>query len=155
VHEYRAGKADWLASGLATEGPGSHTQRIGAYVRRDVPTCRLDENVSDVAARAAAAGWDLCLVVNERNILLGRLNSEELQGSGEETIAHAMRPGPSTYRPDVAVAELRRLMADKGIGRLPVTTSEGLLLGVICREALELAVAEPGTVDVAATRESS
>jgi len=116
-----------------------------------VPTCRLDENVSDVAARAAAAGWDLCLVVNERDILLGRLNSEELQGGGAQRVDQAMRPGPSTYRPNVAVAEMHRLMTDKGIGRLPVTTSEGLLLGVVCRETLDLAVAEPGTADVVAT----
>lgn len=115
-----------------------------------MPTCRLNENVSDVAARTAAAGWDLCLVVNERNILLGRLNSEELQRGGEQTVDHGMLPGPSTYRPNVAVAELRSLMADKGIGRLPVTTSEGLLLGVVCREALDLAVAEPGIADVVA-----
>lgn len=116
-----------------------------------MPTCRLHENVSDVAARAAAAGWDLCLVVNERNILLGRLNSKELQGDGEQTVDRAMRPGPSTYRPNVAVAEMRRLMADKGIGSLPATTSEGLLLGVVCREALDLAIAEPGTADVVST----
>lgn len=107
--------------------------------------------MSDVAARVAAAGWDLCLVVNERNILLGRLNSEELERGGEQTVDHAMRPGPSTYRPNVAVAELRKLMADKGIGALPVTTSEGLLLGVVCREDLDLAVAEPGIADVVAT----
>lgn len=115
-----------------------------------MPTCRLDENVSDVAARAAPAGWDLCLVVNERNILFGRLNDEELQRGGAQTVDQVMRPGPSTYRPNVAVAELRKLMTEKGIGKLPVTTSEGLLLGVVCRETLDLAVAEPGIADVVA-----
>ena len=39
----------------------------------------------------------------------------------------------------------------EGISKLPVTTSEGLLLGVVCREALDLALAEPGIADVVAT----
>ena len=83
-------------------------------------------------------------------MLLGRLNAKELERGGTQTVDQAMRPGPSTYRPNVAVAELRRPMAEKGIGKLPVTTSEGLSLGVVCREALDLAVAEPGIAEVVA-----
>jgi CBS domain-containing protein len=137
VYEYRPGKADWLAAGLLTEGTGSRKPRALAYVQRDVPTCRLGETVADAAARAAATGWGVCMVVNEQGILLGRLDRKELQSGGGRLVEQAMRPGPSTYRPDTPAAELRHLMTHRGIGTLPVTTSDGRLLGVICRDALE------------------
>jgi CBS domain-containing protein len=102
-----------------------------------VPTCRLDERVGDVAARVSAQGWDMCLVVNEHGILLGRLNRKELKADGDQRIEQVMRPGPSTYRPDVSAVEMRHVMTHKGIGALPVTTGDGRLVGVLCREALE------------------
>src|SRR2546426_8658932 len=82
VYEYRGGKADWLAAGLPTEGTGSRKPRVLEFVRRDVPTCRLGETVADAAARATAAGSDVCMVVNEQDILLGRLDPKELQSDG-------------------------------------------------------------------------
>jgi Mg/Co/Ni transporter MgtE len=137
VYEYRGGKADWLAAGLPTEGTGSRKPRALEYVQRDAPTCRLGETVADAAARAAAAGWDVCMVVNAEGILLGRLDRKELQSDGAQLVDQAMRPGPSTYRPDTPAAELRHVMAHRGIGKLPVTTGDGRLLGVICRDALD------------------
>ena len=137
VYEYAGGKADWLAAGLPTEGPGSRTPRIGAYLRTDMPTCRLDERVRDAAARVASAGWDMCLVVNEEGILLGRLDDKELRADGDKRVDEVMRPGPSTYRPDAPAYDLRHVMTHKKIGALPVTTGDGRLLGVLCREALE------------------
>jgi predicted transcriptional regulator len=137
VYEYRPGKADWLAAGLPTEGPGARAPRLAAYLRTDAPTCRLGEKVADAAARAAAGGWDMCLVVNDQGIVLGRLDRRELHAEGNQPVENVMRPGPSTYRPDVPAAELRHLMAHRGIGKLPVTTSDGRLLGVICREVLD------------------
>jgi CBS domain-containing protein len=137
VYEYRGGKADWLAAGLPTEGSGSGKPRVLQYVVRDVPTCRLGDKLADAAARASARGWDVCMVVNEQGILLGRLDRKELSGDGALLVDHAMRPGPSTYRPDTPAAELRHLMAHRGIGKLPVTTGDGRLLGVVCRDALD------------------
>jgi len=137
VYEYRPGKADWLAAGLPTEGTGSRKPRALRYIARDVPTCRPGERVADAARRAAAAGWDLCLVTNKTGILLGRLDQKQLRGDGAQLVEGAMRPGPSTYRPDVPATELRHLMGHRGIGKLPVTTGDGRLLGVVCRDALD------------------
>jgi CBS domain-containing protein len=147
VYEYRGGKADWLAAGLPTEGTGARKPRVLAYVQRDVPTCRLGEKVADAAARAAATGWDVCMVINEQGILLGRLDRKELQSDGTRLVEQAMRPGPSTYRPDTPAAELRHLMTHRGIGKLPVTTGDGRLLGVICRDALDDLADEVNTGD--------
>lgn len=139
VYEYRPGKADWLAAGLPTEGTGAPGPRILQYVSRDVPTCRQDETVADAAARAAEAGWNVCMVVNEQGILLGRLDEKELHADGPRSVERAMGPGPSTYRPDALASKLRHLMTHRGIDTLPVTTPEGRLLGVIRRDALERA----------------
>jgi CBS domain-containing protein len=69
------------------------------------------------------------MVVNEQGILLGRLDRKELAGDGAQLVQAAMRPGPSTYRRDTPAAELRHLMTHRGIGKLPVTTGDGRLLG--------------------------
>jgi hypothetical protein len=60
------------------------------------------------------------MVINEQGILLGRLDRKELQSDGAQLVEQAMRPGPSTYGPDTP-AELRHLIAHRGIGKLPVT----------------------------------
>src|SRR5213595_2826063 len=39
VYDYVAGKADWGSFGLPLEGTRGSATRIGAYLRRDVPTC--------------------------------------------------------------------------------------------------------------------
>lgn len=44
-----------------------------------------------------------------------------------------MRPGPSTFRPNVAVAEMVRFMAERGISTAVVTTSDGRLVGMFVR----------------------
>jgi CBS domain-containing protein len=45
-----------------------------------------------------------------------------------------MRPGPSTFRPNVAVEEMVRFMAERGISAAVVTTSDGRLVGMFLRE---------------------
>jgi predicted transcriptional regulator len=46
------------------------------------------------------------------------------------------------------VAELRALMIEKEIGMLPVTTGDGVLLGVVSREALDPTTSEAAVPDV-------
>src|SRR6266540_4053058 len=64
VYDYTAGKLDWLAAGLATEGSNALRPRAGDVARREVPTCGLDQRLGEVAQRVCAAGWDACVVVN-------------------------------------------------------------------------------------------
>src|SRR5258708_4041278 len=127
VYDYVAGKVDWMAAGLPTEGTNAERPRAGDVARSDVPTCRLDEQLGDVAARVSAAGWDACVVVNSERVVLGLLRSHELAGDPVLRIEHAMRPGPSTYRPFVAIAEMARVMAEHEhkLDSSPITTSDG------------------------------
>lgn len=140
VYDYVAGKLDWMAAGLPTEGVNARRPRAGSLARRDVPTCDLDELLADVRARARAAGWDAAVVVNEERVVFGLLREREISGDGERRIEEAMRPGPSTYRPHVLAEELARTMTDRDLVSSPITTSDGRLVGLLLRDDVLRAV---------------
>src|SRR5437879_11993489 len=106
VFDYSAGKLDWLAAGLPTEGTNAERPRAGDVARRDVPLCHLGERLGDVSGRMEAAGWDACVVVNEERVVLGLLRAKELRSGPDLSIEGAMRPGPSTFRPFVAIEQM-------------------------------------------------
>jgi CBS domain-containing protein len=134
VYDYVAGKSDWMAAGLPTEGEASGRPTAATVARRDVPTCRLEESLRDVRERVRAAGWDACVVVNEARIVLGLLRAEELVREEDLTAESAMRPGPSTFRPHVPIAEMAEFMAEHDLPNVPVTTSGGELIGLLLLE---------------------
>ena len=133
MYDYVAGKADWVAAGLPTEGSNARQPRAADVARRDVPTCGLDERLGDVAKRVQAAGWGACVVVNRERVVLGLLRAKELEADPERPVEQAMRPGPSTFRPNVAIAEMARYMTDHKLVSSPITTSDGRLVGLLLR----------------------
>lgn len=133
VHDYVAGKLDWLAAGLPTEGTNTSRPRAGDLARRDVPACSLDEPLWQVRERVRAAGWDACVVVNTERVVLGLLRAAEFQRDPSLPIHAVMRPGPSTFRPYVAIKEIARVMTDREVGSVPITTSDGRLVGLLRR----------------------
>ena len=134
VYDYVAGKADWGAAGLPLEGTVG--ARAGDLARVDVPTCRLDEPLGDVRARAGRAGWDTCLVVNEERVVLGQVGRRALnsEGGDSRTVEEVMRPGPSTVRPSRSADSLAERMERNGLTSVVVTRSDGRLVGVVRRE---------------------
>ena len=142
MYDYRTGILDWKTAGLPVEGTNARQPRLVDVVRRDVPTCSLGERLGDVKDRAVAAGWDACVVVSDGHVVLGLLRAGELQGDPELFVDHVMRPGPSTYRSFVPVAELRGIMSDRNLESSPVTTSDGRLVGLVRRQDVGL-----GTID--------
>ena len=48
VYDYVAGKLDWMAAGLPTDGTNAQHPRAGDVARKDVPTAQLDERLGDV-----------------------------------------------------------------------------------------------------------
>jgi CBS domain-containing protein len=133
VYDYRVGIKDWMAAGLATEGTNAQRPSLADVVRRDVPTCGLGERVGDVRSRAAAAGWDACVVVSSDRVVLGLLRAAQLLADPALPVEQVMRPGPSTFRPFVSVAEMRRTMTDRDLESSPVTTSDGKLVGLVTK----------------------
>ena len=134
VYDYTAGKLDWLAAGLATEGANAQQPRAGDVARGEVPTCTLDERLGTVAQRVRADGWDACVVVNRERVVLGLLRAKELHAGPQLRIEQAMRPGPTTFRPHVPIAKLARLMTDHYLDSSPITTSDGRLVGLLRRQ---------------------
>ncbi|TMK24681.1 MAG: CBS domain-containing protein [Actinobacteria bacterium] len=107
-----------------------------------MPTCRLDERLSDVRARVRAAGWDTCFVVNDEKVVLGRLGRAALAGEDDVSVEEAMSAGPSTVRPSLELDRAVERMRRQNLTALPVTTSEGRLLGLLERDTAERALAE-------------
>jgi Mg/Co/Ni transporter MgtE len=144
VEDYAAGKLDWLAAGLPTEGSNARRPRAGNVARRDAPTCGLDERLGEVRARVRAAGFEACVVVNPERVVLGLLRAEELAADPDLRVEQAMRPGPSTFRPYVPIAEVAKFMADHDRTSSPITTSDGRLVGLLLRaDAVRAAEADP------------
>lgn len=87
--------------------------------------------MTDVRNRVAAAGWDACVVVNEDGIVFGLFREKELAQGDDGPVAAAMRPGPSTFRPNVRIAEMAHYMLDHDLASSPITTSDGRLVGLL------------------------
>jgi CBS domain-containing protein len=107
-----------------------------------VPTCHFEESLRDVRERVRAAGWDACVVVNGKRIVMGLPRADQLGRDGDVTVGSAMRPGPSTFRPHVAIEEMAKVIAARDLPNVPVTTSAGELIGLLVREDVERAVHE-------------
>src|SRR5579884_675687 len=86
VYDYTAGKLDWMAAGLPTEGTGASRPRAGDLARQEVPTCRLDERLGEVRDRVRARGWNAAVVVNEQRVVLGLLRARELEADGDRGV---------------------------------------------------------------------
>ena len=141
VYEYVAGKADWGSFNLPLEGRNGSETRAGAHVRSDVPTCQLDEPLRDVCERVEKAGWDTCFVVDEEGVVLGRLGRRAIRSEQGQTVEEAMTPGPSTVRPSARLDAMVRRMREQNLTNLPVTLSDGRLIGVLMREDAERGLA--------------
>lgn len=129
-----AGKNDWMAAGLPTEGTNAGHPRAGDVARKDVPTARLDERLGDVRDRVRAGGWDAVVVTNDERVVFGLLRSKELDQDPGLGIEQAMRPGPSTYRPNISIKEMAETMTKHNVDSSPITTSDGRLVGLLLKK---------------------
>jgi CBS domain-containing protein len=141
VYDYVAGKADWGSAGLPLEGASGSATRVGAYVRADVPVCRLEDGLDEVRRRVREAGWDTCFVIDGDRVVLGRLGRAAITGTKPGTTENAMTPGPSTIRPSARLRQTVERMRSQNLSSLPVTTSDGRLVGLLLREDAEAALA--------------
>jgi predicted transcriptional regulator len=140
VYDYVAGKLDWMAAGLPTQGTNAQHPRAGDVARKDVPTALLDERLGEVRERARAKGWDAVVVINSERVVLGLLRSKELDKDPNLRMEQAMRPGPSTFRPYVSIKEMAENMTKHMLESSPITTSDGRLVGLLLqKDALEKA----------------
>jgi CBS domain-containing protein len=145
VYDYVGGKADWGSAGLLLEGEnGSHT-RVGAHLRTDVPVCHLTDRLVDVCDRLEDTGWDTCFVVDERAVVLGRIGRLAIRRERDVSAEEAMTPGPSTIRPSARLSDMVERMRTRNLMSLPVTTSDGRLVGLLTRRDAEQALRSKDT----------
>lgn len=102
--------------------------------RWDVPICWLEDKVGDVYKRTQAAGWKVCVVVNERNVVLGRLRGEAWQADPQTRVEEVMENGPTTFRPDNFLQTLVNRMKERKAGSVIITNSDGILMGILYRK---------------------
>src|SRR5438034_4826360 len=122
VYRYAAGKADWLSSGLPSEGNASNELRIGAIAHREVATCRIGQPISE-----AIASDELCVVLNDVGVILGDLRGDALLAQQTTPVEKVMDPGPSTYRPNTSVEEMAHHLLKTGASRILVADADGRL----------------------------
>jgi len=139
VYDYVAGKADWGSAGLPLEGADGSEMRAGAHVRTDVPTCRPEDSLQTVCEELEESGWDTCFVVDARGVVLGRLGRRAIRDRANVSAEDAMTPGPSTIRPSARLETMVERMQRQNLTNLPVTTSDGRLVGLLpLRDAKEV-----------------
>jgi CBS domain-containing protein len=141
VYDYAAGKADWGSFGLPLAGAEGSDTRVGGYVRTDVPNCRLTDRLQEVCRRLDESGWDTCFVIGDGGVVLGRIGRRAIRGREDVTAEQAMTPGPSTIRPSARPRDTVERMRRQNLTNLPVTTSDGRLVGLLTRRDAEQALA--------------
>jgi CBS domain-containing protein len=137
VHDYHAGKVDWLAHRLPVEGEDPEPPTAGQFAREDVVRCGLDERVGELRERIERSAYGFALVVAGGGVLLGRLRGSALDCDPALRVEQVMEPGPSTVRPHKAAGELAKRLAQQDLHWAIVTDPEGRLIGLTSREDLE------------------
>jgi len=128
-----AGKIDWIAMGMPTEG--MLTETTIQQLVRDVPTCELGEKLVDVKARISE-DWNISVVVNPQTIVLGLLDLAHLQDS-RGSIEDLMNPAPLTLRSSLLIAEALEYFEQSHLTFALVTRSTGELIGGVRKKDLE------------------
>ncbi len=119
------------------EGEFASISKVIDVMRHEVPTCYLKEHVGEVYQRCQEAGWQVCIVVNKENIVLGRLRREAWQAHPDIPVEQVMENGPTTFRPDNFLEPLTKRMREKKVGSVIITNSDGVLIGILYRKDAE------------------
>ncbi|HWP59411.1 MAG TPA: CBS domain-containing protein [Candidatus Acidoferrales bacterium] len=132
VYDYVAGKADWAAYGLPLE---TEEESVLDRMDRRFPTCALRDAAVEAKRRAESMGLNLCPVLNENGILLGVVPAAARQADASGTAEDVLDPGPTTLRPSVSVKSATQYLHKSGLDAIPITSSDGKLLGIFRRGA--------------------
>jgi CBS domain-containing protein len=142
VYRYAAGKWSWFAHGLPMLGERAALPQAKDVARRDVPTCAPGEAVGAVRQRVQAAGWDVCIVVAEGGVVLGRLRRDAWNAAPDTAAEQVMENGPTTVRPDELLQPLVERMQKRNTPAVLVADPEGVLIGNLTRADAEAYLAQ-------------
>ena len=138
VYDFVDGKIEWISHRLPVEGTGPHFAVAGEIADAGaVLTCRVGNRVKDAADKLETVSHDYCVVLNDHDIVLGRLRQKDLRGADDTTVEQVMEPGPTTVRATEPAKPLLERMRTKNVPAVIVTTNKGRLVGAATQEALE------------------
>ena len=129
MHDYAAGKADWLAADLPFEGAA---ELAGMFTRRGVATVGEHATAAEALRLLNAQGFGPVVVINQADVVMGTAYRDQLTAAAAEgaAVATVMRFAVSTVRPSEDAAALAHRMSDRGVTRTVVTRSDGTLVGL-------------------------
>ncbi len=117
------------------EGNGPFRYVAGQVVKPVTVTCSPDASAGEIRERLSSD--PVCVVVNEHNVVLGRVRRKDLPADDDVRVADFMRLGPSTVQRREELSGLVERMRDKGVKTILVTTPKGELLGFLDRDDAE------------------
>ena len=129
VHDYTAGKLDWVAAGEPVEGEEAGSARLRDLGGEDVPRCSLDDRAVD--ALRGAGDWDVAVVVDDADVVLGMLRVADVAVDDPRSVAEVAHEAPSTWRPHLSVHEMAGALREHPVSRVVVTHADGRLHGVV------------------------
>ena len=142
VYDYVAGKADWSVAGLPREGEVAGSNRVVDVVRQNVPACPLGTRLGDVGGRRQVGGKDMCVIVSDENVILGRLRGAAFDHDPETPVEEIMEEGPTTIRPDTMLQDIVERMRQRKVDSILVATESGELIGIMYRDDADWALGE-------------
>jgi Mg/Co/Ni transporter MgtE len=136
VYDYVAGKADWTAAGLPTEGHDGR-DTLPPFVTTDVGTAEPQELLGTALARTATTAAELIVVLNVARVVLGRIRRSKVIADTGQLVDQVMQEGPATVRVDEDPHDLLERMRNRAVTEVIVTDPDGHLVGIIRRADLE------------------
>ena len=122
------------------EGTGPFRYVAGQVLTPATATCLPDALSGDI--RAMLRSERICIVVNERGVVLGRVRRKDLPAEDDARAEDFMQLGPATVQRREELSGLVERMRSAGVTTIIVTTPKGELLGILDRGDAERVVAE-------------
>ncbi len=144
VYDFVPGKVEWIINHLPLEGSGPHYPVVGEAARRDrVLECRMGDQIGNAAQAFAQGEHDFCVVLNDEDVLLGRLRKKPAATAPPDAqVEDFMEIGPTTIRPSAGAEGLLERMVKKSVPAVLVTTEKGKFLGIARQRDLQKLVSE-------------
>lgn len=145
VYDYVNGKVEWMINRQPVEGTGPHYAMVGEVATKDrLHTCALSSTVAEWVDAMERTGDSFCLVLNDHDVVLGRLRKKHRDALSDDPVEQIMETGPTTVRPNESAKDLLERMERRKVSAVVVTTNKGVLLGVARTTDLRRLVEESG-----------
>jgi len=148
VHDYEAGKEDWLAYGLPFAGDSTV---LAVHLLEPCLCAPEDELSSSLLERMDAQLEDAAVIVHPGDIVMGVVERSALEQLTDPVAVGSLAdPDPLTARPSELASRLGELLAQTGQPKAFITTSSGRLLGQVSGDRLEETEPVPSSSTVGA-----